>query len=93
MHKRPISLHRLRKVPKQFSWVDQRLVRERYIDQLSHAACALSLFLVTVADAQGLSDYSERALCHHLSLTPLALHQARQAWIQLGLVAYDTPLC
>jgi len=55
MHKRPISLAKLRNVPTQFSWVDQRLVRERYIDQLSHAACALYLFLVTVADAQGLS--------------------------------------
>src|SRR5215510_8577234 len=41
MHKRPISLARLRTVPHQFSWVDQRLVQERYIDQLSHEACAL----------------------------------------------------
>ena len=31
--------------------MDQRLVRERYIDQLSHEACALYLLLVTVADA------------------------------------------
>jgi hypothetical protein len=92
MHKRPISFPKLRKVPRQFSWVDQRLVRERYIDQLSHEACTLYLFLVTVADAQGLSYYSARALCRRLSLTPLALHQARQALIQLGLVAYDHPL-
>ena len=63
MHKRPISLAQLRHVPQQFSWVDQRLVRERYIDQLSHEACALYLFLVTVADAQGLSYYAERSLC------------------------------
>lgn len=55
MYKRPISLAKLRTVPRQFSWVEQRLVRERYIDQLSHEACTLSLFLVTVADAQGLS--------------------------------------
>jgi hypothetical protein len=41
MHKHPISLHKLRTVPTQCSWVDQRLVRERYIDRLSHAACAL----------------------------------------------------
>jgi hypothetical protein len=72
--------------------VDQRLVRERYIDQLSHEACTLYLFLVTVADAQGLSFYSERSLCRRLAMAPLALHQARQALIQLGLVAYDHPL-
>ena len=41
MHKRPISLPKLRTVPKQFSWVDQRLVRDGYIDRLSHGACAL----------------------------------------------------
>jgi hypothetical protein len=39
MHKRPISLAKLRQVPQQFRWVDQRLVRERHIDQLGHAAC------------------------------------------------------
>ena len=44
MHKHPISFVKLRTIPSQFSWVDQRLVREHYIDRLSHAACALSLF-------------------------------------------------
>jgi hypothetical protein len=92
MHKRPISLPKLRKVPKQFSWVDQRLVRERYIDQLSSQACALYLFLVTVADAEGLSYYADPALCQRLSLTSTELHQARQALIARGLVAYQRPL-
>ena len=41
MLKHPLSVAKLRKVPKQFSWVDQRLVREHYIDALSHPACAL----------------------------------------------------
>ena len=44
MPKHPISLAQLRHVPRQFSWVDQRLVRERYIDRLSHEACALTCF-------------------------------------------------
>ena len=92
MDKRPISLAKLRTVPSQFSWVDQRLVRERYIDQLSHEACALYLFLVTVADAQGLSYYADSSLCQRLSLTGTALHQARQALITRGLVAYQRPL-
>ena len=92
MDKRPICFSKLRKVPKQFSWLDQRLVRERYIDQLSHAACALYLFLVTVADAQGLSYYADPSLCQRLSLTGTALHQARQALITQDLVAYQRPL-
>src|SRR5262245_51098715 len=92
MHKHLISGHRLRKVPKQFSWVDQLLVRERYIDQLSHEACALYLFLVTVADAQGLSYYADPSLCQRLALTGPALQQARQALIMRGLIAYHRPL-
>ena len=92
MHKHPISLTQLRTIPRQFSWVDQRLVRERYIDQLSHEACTLYLFLVTVADAQGLSDYADPSLGQRLSLTGTELPQARQALIPRGLLAYQRPL-
>jgi hypothetical protein len=92
MDKRPLSLAKLRTVPRQFSWVDQRLVRERYIDQLSPQACALYLFLVTVADAQGLSYYADTSLCQRLSLSGTELHQARQALITRGLLAYHRPL-
>jgi hypothetical protein len=92
MDKRPISLLRRRQVPQQFSWVDQRLVRERYIDQLSHQACALYLFLVTVADAQGLSYYAERTLSERLSMSLTQLRQARQALITHNLLAYRRPL-
>ena len=92
MDKHPICFAKLRQVPKQFSWVDQRLVRDRYIDQLSPRACALYLFLLTVADAQGLSYYADPSLCQRLSMTGPDLHQARQALITLGLVAYQRPL-
>jgi hypothetical protein len=92
MAKRPIALAKRRTVPSQVSGVDQRLVRERYIDQLSPAACARYLFLGTVADAQGLSDYADTALWQRLSLTSAALHQARQALITRGLIAYHRPL-
>ena len=89
MHKRPLSLARLRTVPHQFSWVDQRLVRERYIDQLSHEACALYLFLVTVAVI--LVGFSA-SLCERLSMTPAVLGRARQALVACALVAYQSPL-
>lgn len=90
--KHPLCTTKLRRVPRQFSWVDQRLVREHYIDQLSHQACALYLFLLTVADAQGLSFYADRSLCQRLTLTPNELHQARVHLIRQGLLAYKRPL-
>jgi hypothetical protein len=92
MPKQPLSLAQLRKVPQQFSWVDQRLVREHYIDTLSHPACALYLFLLTVADAQGLSYYAEPTLRQRLSMSQATLHQARQELIARQLVAYRRPL-
>jgi hypothetical protein len=46
------------KTPGQFSWIDQCLVQDRHIEQLEHAAGALYLFLVTVADAIGFSCLS-----------------------------------
>jgi hypothetical protein len=77
MHKRPLSCPQLRTVPRQFSWVAQRLVRERSIDQRSPPACALYLLLVTGADAQGLSYYAEPSRGQRWSLPGAALHQRR----------------
>ncbi len=92
MPKRPLSLPKLRTVPKQCSGVDQRLVREPYIEQLSHAAGALDLFLVTVADAQGRSFSAERSLCQRVSMPLTVLRQARQALLTRALVASHSPL-
>ena len=50
------------------------------------------LFLVTVADADGLSWYSERALCRTLSWDAPALRAAREELCSAGLIAYRKPL-
>ena len=75
--KYPIDVHRVRKVPKQFNWVDHRLVGDRHIDNCSLPAAALYLFLVTVSDAKGLSYYSDRSICSRLSMDPSTLAAAR----------------
>lgn len=51
-----------------------------------------SLFLVTVADAQGLSYDAAASRGQRLSLTSPKLHQARQALIPRGWVASHHPL-
>ena len=83
---------RLRQVPEQFSWVDQALVQRHFIDRLCARAAALYLFLVTVADAQGLSYYSQPTLTTRLHLSSEALVAARAQLIQLELIAYQAPL-
>ena len=90
--KRPIVPDRVRKVPRQFSWIDHRLVHDRHIERVSHRAAALYLFLVTVADAAGLSYYSDRSICQRLAMDPSILHQARANLIEAGLIAWQIPL-
>jgi hypothetical protein len=83
---------RRRRIPPQFSWVDHRLVRDGYVQGRSAPALALYLFLVTVADAEGLSWYSEPALCGLLSWSGAELQSARAELQQAGLIAYRRPL-
>ena len=90
--KRVLVRERLRTVPAQFSWVDQRLVRERHIEHCDPHAAALYLFLVTVADAQGLSYYAEASLARCLSMDAARLRQARADLMRADLVAYEHPL-
>ena len=86
--KRVLSPQRIRRIPAQFSWLDQRLVRDRHIERCDAQGCALYLFLVTVADAQGLSYYSEASIARRLSMEPARLGQARADLLRLGLIAY-----
>jgi len=92
MQKRLLVPSRVRRVPRQFSWVDQRLVRDHHIERCDSAALALYLFLVTVADAQGLSYYADASIERLVSLRPEALAAARESLIRAGLLAYEAPL-
>jgi len=83
---------RLRQVPEQFSWVDQALVQQHFIDRCEARSAALYLFLVTVSDAQGLSYYGAPTLARRLRLSEEQFAAARQQLIELDLIAYRSPL-
>jgi hypothetical protein len=90
--KRVLCPEQLRHVPPRFSWIDHRLVRDRHIAGKSTEALALYLFLVTVADGQGLSYYSDAGIGKLLPLDESALARARQELIRARLIAYEKPL-
>ena len=90
--KRLICPQRLRRLPAQFSWIDQRLVRDRHIGRVSHPALALYLFLLTVADAQGLSYYSDTSISSVLHMNVDLLQRARRELLDTCLIAYQAPL-
>jgi len=81
INKKILRPDRLRQVPAQFSWIDQRLVRDNFLRQA-----------VTVADAQGLSYYSEATLSRLLKMDVLQLTGCRQQLVAADLVAYQKPL-
>jgi hypothetical protein len=88
----PIIAERIRKVPRHFSWIDHRLVGDRHIENCSHAAAALYLFLVTVGDAKGLSYYGDTSITKRLSMDQSTLNEARANLIHAGLIAWKKPL-
>ena len=83
---------RLRPVPQQFSWGDQALVQQHFIDRCEARSAALYLFLITVSDAQGLSYYGASTLARRLRLSDEQFAAARQQLIDLELIAYRSPL-
>lgn len=92
IHKQLIRPDRVRQVPPGFNWVDHRLVRDNHITRCDCSSLALYLFLVTVSDVQGLSYYSDPAICRHLKMDPLQLSSARRQLEQADLIAFRKPL-
>lgn len=90
--KRLIRPERLRQIPPSFSWVDHRLVSGRFIERCDPPGLALYLFLVTVADVQGLSYYSDASIGRRLRMDLMQLAAARRQLEQMELIAYAKPL-
>jgi len=72
--------------------VDHRLVRDGHITGISSEGLSLYLLLVTVADADGLSYYSDEAVCRLLGMDSSVLGRARRELKDAELIAYQRPL-
>ena len=92
VEKRILDPARVRRIRDGFSWVDRRFVRDGWIERLDRNAILLYLFLVCVADSNGLSYWSDRRTAATLRLTPDALEVARASLLEHGLVAHEAPL-
>ena len=92
MKKHLIRPDRLRQIPAGFNWVDHRLVRHNYVERCDCTDLALYLFLVTVSDVEGLSYYSDPAICRRLRIEPATLAAARLHLQKADLIAYQKPL-
>jgi hypothetical protein len=82
----------VRNIPEQFSWVDQALVQHHLIDRCTSHSAALYLFLITVADCEGLSYYASATLASRLHLSEAELAAARTQLMAIDLIAWQAPL-
>jgi len=90
--KSPILKHRVRRIPRSFSWVDHRLVRDRHIERCTLSQAALYLFLVCVGDDKGLSFYGDPTLMETLDMDQSTLYKARSGLVKNGLIAWQKPI-
>lgn len=90
--KAPIDPARIWRFPTQFAPINRRLVFDRHLDRLSLPQIALYLFLHCVADAQGLSYYSDPRIAERLHLSCEEVRQARDGLIAHRLLLYRHPL-
>lgn len=88
---RILCAERIRRVPKRFSWVDHRLLKEGYVERCGVVELTLYLILVIVGDRNGVSFYSDRSLCALLKILPGELSSARNRLQKLGLIAWEAP--
>jgi hypothetical protein len=90
--KRLVDAQRLRKLPTSYSWVDHRLMRDKFLHGLDVHETALYFFLVLAGDQRGLSFYGDQTVCRTLSMDYERLYQSRMGLMRKSLIAYAPPL-
>ncbi len=71
-----------------FGWIDARLLRDGWLGRLSPEAIAIYVFLVLVADRNGVSFYRRDLIGRALSLGEDQVREGLFRLETLGLVAY-----
>jgi hypothetical protein len=90
--KRLLDPRRVRRIRDGFSWIDRRFIRDGWAERLSREAVLLYLFLVAVADKDGLSFWGDVRVAGTLKVPIDEIDRAREELVRAGLVAYERPL-
>jgi len=81
---------KIRKINGSFAWIDHRLMRNGSIETMTHQDIALYLFLILVADKNGVSFYRKEKICEAISLDYNQFEIARDRLINMKLVAFES---
>jgi hypothetical protein len=80
---------RVRKIAGTFGFIEHRFLKEGFFYSLTHHELLLYLFLVLVADRDGLSFYGYDKICTLLRITVDEFILARDSLIYKDLIAFD----
>jgi hypothetical protein len=87
--KAPLDPDRVRKIAGSFAFVEHRFLRSGFFSVLTHHELLLYVFLVLVADRNGLSYYSYDKICILLRITLDDYIIARDGLIEKDLIAFN----
>ncbi|MBW2570100.1 MAG: helix-turn-helix domain-containing protein [Deltaproteobacteria bacterium] len=87
--KHPINPQRARKIAGSFAFIEHRFLRNGFFTTLTHHELLLYVFLVLVADRNGLSYYSYDKICTLLRISVDEYIFARDSLIKKDLIAFD----
>ena len=89
IEKKPLCPDRIRKIRGSFAFIEHRFLRDGFWGSLDHHQLFLYLFLIIVADRNGLSYYSYDKICTLLRISLDEYILARDALIDKDLIAFD----
>jgi hypothetical protein len=92
MAKQPLYPERRRQITGSFAFIEHRFLRDGFWSSLNQHECLLYVFLVLVADRNGLSYYSYDTICTLLRFTLDDYLVARNGLIEKDLIAFDGQL-
>lgn len=79
----------VRRIENSFAWIDHRLLRNGYLEVMTHHDQVLYLFLALVADRHGVSFYRKEKICDCLGLDFGEFEVARDRLVNLRLIAFE----
>jgi len=80
----------IRNIKGSFAWLDHRLVRNGFTELMTHQDMALYLFLVLVADKNGVSFYRKEKICEAVSLDYSQFEIAKDRLVNMKLIAFES---
>lgn len=79
----------IRRIQQSFAWIDHRLVRDGYLQVMTHEDLALYVFLILAADGKGVSFYRKEKICDLAALSFGQFEIAKDRLISMKLIAFE----